>query len=246
VSTRTPRSFARIERSPLYKQVLERIQALVSTGALVPGDQLPAERELAAQLGVSRTSLRQALTALEAVGMVEIRHGAGAYLVATEPDQVVTSLAVTLAEQNRRLPEAMEARMALERFIAGLAASRRTEADLESARRALARMEQEIEAGGLGTGGDADFHEALWAAAHNGVLSRLLESLNKPMARIREESLSQDQRPQRSLAAHWRILEALEQGDPAAAVAAMDAHLWEVADTVLLKHVRESRGVAGG
>jgi GntR family transcriptional repressor for pyruvate dehydrogenase complex len=243
--TPRPESFARVERSPLYKQVLERIQGLVNTGALVPGDQLPAERELAAQLGVSRTSLRQALTALEAVGMVEIRHGAGAYLVATEPDQVVVSLAVTLADQNRRLPDAMEARMALERFIAGLAASRRTEEDLERARRALARMEQEVEAGGLGTGGDADFHEALWAAAHNEVLKRLLEGLQSHVTRIREESLSQADRPQRSLAAHWRILEAVELGDPAAAVAAMDAHLWEVADTVLLQHVRPAREIPG-
>lgn len=234
--------FARIERGPLYKQVLERIQRLVSSGALVPGDQLPAERELATQLGVSRTSLRQALTALEALGMVEIRHGSGAYLVASEPEQVATSLAVTLAEQNRRLPDAMEARMALERFVAGLAASRRTRADLDRARRALVRMEEEIAVGGLGTGGDADFHEALWIAAHNGVLTQMLEQLDEHMARIREESLSQEQRPQRSLAAHWLILEAVEQGDPAAAVAAMDAHLWEVADTVLLKHVRDSPG----
>ncbi|HEX7300369.1 MAG TPA: FadR/GntR family transcriptional regulator [Solirubrobacteraceae bacterium] len=230
--------FAPIERTPLYKQILERIQQLVESGDIVPGDQLPSERELAAQLGVSRTSLRQALTALKALGMVEIRHGAGAYLIATEPDQTVQSLAVALAEQNRRLPEAMEARMALERFIAGLAASRRTEADLERARRALEDMEREIDEGKLGTAADADFHEALCAAAHNNVIPQLMETLQEHIARIREESLSQPQRPHRSLAAHWRILHAVEAGDPGAAVAAMDAHLWEVADTLLLKHVR--------
>jgi GntR family transcriptional repressor for pyruvate dehydrogenase complex len=233
-------AFPPIQRTPLYKQVLDRIQRLVDTRAIVPGDQLPAERDLAAQLGVSRTSLRQALTALEALGMVEIRHGAGAYLVATEPEQMVMSLAVTLAEQNQRLPEAMEARMALERFIAGLAASRRTAADIKRARRALARMEKEIAAGGLGIDGDAQFHDALCTAAHNHVLRQLLENLKEHVARIREESLSQVQRPERSLAAHWRILEAIERRNPAAAVAAMDAHLWEVADTLLLKQVRAS------
>jgi GntR family transcriptional repressor for pyruvate dehydrogenase complex len=240
VPSQGPRSpaLAPIERNPLYKQVLDRIQRLVDAGAIVPGDQLPPERELSLELGVSRTSLRQALTALEALGMIEIRHGAGAYLVATEPDQMVQSLAVTLAEQNKRLPEAMEARMGLERFIAGLAASRRTATDLKRARRALARMEREIADGGLGTEGDAEFHQALWSAAHNAVLQQVMESLQEQIARIREESLSQAERPQRSLAAHWHILEAVEAGDPAAAVAAMDAHLWEVADTVLLKHVR--------
>lgn len=234
-----------IQRTPLYKQVLDRIQGLVEAGEIVPGDQLPPERELADRLGVSRTSLRQALTALEALGMIEIRHGAGAYLVATEPERVVHSLAITLAEQNKRLPEAMEARMALERFIAGLAASRRTTADLKRARGALARMEREIAAGGLGTDGDAEFHQALWSAAHNRLLQQLLTSLQDQIARIREESLSQVDRPHRSLAAHWRILEAVEQGDAAAAVAAMDSHLWEVADTLLLKHVRAVDRFAG-
>jgi GntR family transcriptional repressor for pyruvate dehydrogenase complex len=237
-------AFPPIQRTPLYKQVLERIQGLVESRAIVPGDQLAPERELAEQLGVSRTALRQALTALEAVGMIEIRHGAGAYLVATEPERVVQSLAITLAEQNKRLPEAMEARMALERFIAGLAASRRTAADLKRARRALARMGREVAEGGLGTEGDAEFHQALWAAAHNRLLQQLLVSLQDQIARIREESLSQADRPHRSLAAHWRILEAVEQRDAAEAVAAMDAHLWEVADTLLLKHIREGDGFA--
>lgn len=232
--------FAPIERTPLYKQILERIHRLVESGDIVPGDQLPSERELTVQFGVSRTSLRQALTALEALGMVEIRHGAGAYLIATEPEQMVQSLAVTLAEQNRRLPEAMEARMALERFIAGLAASRRTAADLKRARRALEDMQREIDAGGLGTAADADFHRALCRAAHNNVLEQLMGSLQEHIARIREESLSQPQRPHRSLAAHRRILQAVETGDAVGAVAAMDAHLWEVADTLLLKHVRAS------
>jgi GntR family transcriptional regulator, transcriptional repressor for pyruvate dehydrogenase complex len=189
---------------------------------------------------VSRTSLRQALTALEALGMIEIRHGAGAYLIATEPEQMVQSIAVTLTQQNRRLPEAMEARMALERLVAGLAASRRTAADLERARRALEDMEQEIDEGKLGTTADADFHRALCQAARNNVLEQLMASLQEHIASIREESLSQPQRPRRSLAAHGRILQAVEARDPAAAVAAMDAHLWEVADTLLPKQVRAS------
>lgn len=233
-------SVAPIVRTPLYKQVLDRIQGLVDAGTISPGDQLAPERELAAQLGVSRTSFRQALTALEALGMVEIRHGSGVYLLATEPEQVVQSLAITLAEQNQRLPEAMEARMALERFIAGLAASRRTAADLDHARRALEEMDAEVAVGGMGIAPDARFHRAIWAAAHNGVLQQLLEGLAEPIARIREESLSQPERPHRSLEAHWRILHAIEDKDPSAAVAAMDAHLWEVADTLLLKQARSA------
>jgi GntR family transcriptional regulator, transcriptional repressor for pyruvate dehydrogenase complex len=231
-----PLSVAPVERSPLYKQVLGRIEQLMDTGAITPGDRLPAERELAAQLGVSRTSVRQALAALEERGVLEIRHGAGVYMRATEPERVAESLAVVLVDQNLQLPETMEARMALERFIAGLAAGRHTKADIARARAALATMEKEIEAGGLGTQGDAEFHAALAAAAKNPVLQRLMNTLRRDIARVREESLSQPGRPRRSLAAHWRILKAVEAGDPRGAVTEMDAHLHEVADALLLKH----------
>lgn len=230
-----------VERNPLYKQVLDRIRALVDAGSITPGDRLPPERDLAAQLGISRTSLRQALSALEALGVLEIRHGAGVYVRDTEPDQMTHSLAVVLVEQNRRLPEVMEARMALERFISGLAAGRRTNEDVGRARAALAAMEKDIEAGGLGAEADAEFHAAIAAAAHNRVLEGLMARLAEDIARVREESLSQPGRPPRSLAAHWRILEAVEAGDPRAAVAAMDAHLRQVADALLLKQEERSR-----
>jgi GntR family transcriptional repressor for pyruvate dehydrogenase complex len=229
-----------VQRSPLYRQVLERIQALVDGGSITPGDQLPSERELASQLGVSRTSVRQALTALEALGVLEIRHGSGVYVRPNEPEQVIQSLAVVLAEQNWRLPETMEARMALERFIAGLAAGRRTKADLARARRALRSMERDIRAGGLGADADAEFHAAIAAAAHNRVLQQLMANLSEDIRRVREESLAQPDRPQRSLDAHWRILEAIEAGEPQAAVTAMDAHLGEVADALLLEQPETS------
>jgi GntR family transcriptional repressor for pyruvate dehydrogenase complex len=224
-----------VERNPLYKQVLDRIQASLDAGAIRPGDRLPAERELAVQLGVSRTSVRQALTALEAQGVVDIRHGVGVYVRETEPEHMVQWLAKALVDQNRRLPETMEARMALERFIAGLAAWRRTEADLARARRALEAMETDLASGGLGIHADGEFHASLAAAAHNEVLEHLMSDIAADIARVREESLSQPGRPARSLAAHRRILAAIEQGDPTAAIAAMDAHLTEVGDALLLK-----------
>jgi GntR family transcriptional repressor for pyruvate dehydrogenase complex len=226
---------APISRSPLYKQVRARLQLLIERANLHPGDRLPSERDLALQLGISRNSLRPALAALEALGVIEIRHGSGLFLSTPDPQEIAESLAVVLVEQNVRLPEVMEARMALERFAVGLAAGRRTEEELERATEALESMRAELAAGNIGVEADREFHETIWAAAHNTVLGDLLSRLGDDVGRIREESLSQPGRPERSLAAHERILEAISNKDPRAAVAAMDAHLAEVADTPLVR-----------
>jgi GntR family transcriptional regulator, transcriptional repressor for pyruvate dehydrogenase complex len=228
-------SAAPIERSPLYKEVLARLQDLVARAELRPGDKLPGERELAVELGVSRNSLRPALAALEALGVLEIRHGSGTFLRSSTVADVAESLAVILLEQNRHLPASLEARMSLERFAAGLAAGRHDDDDIERMEAALAEMQAEIAAGGTGAASDERFHVALVAASHNPVLSELLDSLREPIARIRDESLSQPGRPLRSLEAHWRIVEAVRRSDPRAALAAVDAHLREVGDTVLLR-----------
>src|SRR6476646_3754955 len=89
---------APIERAPLYKAVLERLEALMESDHLAAGDRLPPERELATQLGVSRNSLRPALAALEALGVIEIRHGSGAFLRQSTIAEVAERLSATLAD----------------------------------------------------------------------------------------------------------------------------------------------------
>jgi GntR family transcriptional repressor for pyruvate dehydrogenase complex len=115
------------------------------------------------------------------------------------------------------------------------AAGRRTESDLQRIADALDAMAAEIAAGEPGAEGDRAFHRAVAEAAHNPVLLGLLDSIEHDIARIREESLAQRGRPARSLAAHRRVLAAIRRGDPRAAVAEMDAHLAEVADTLLVR-----------
>src|SRR3954454_10137794 len=86
-----------IERSPLYEVVAERLRAFIDSEKLEPGDRLLPERELAERLGVSRTSVRQALTAMRVMGLIEVRPGAGAYLKRPSADLVPT-LAAELAQ----------------------------------------------------------------------------------------------------------------------------------------------------
>ena len=102
-----------IRRSPLYEQVAERLRGFIDAQRLQPGDRLMSERELAVQLGVSRTSVRQALTALKVMGLVEIRHGDGVYLLRS-PRDLVPSLATEIVDSEVDHPMIWEVREGIE------------------------------------------------------------------------------------------------------------------------------------
>jgi GntR family transcriptional regulator, transcriptional repressor for pyruvate dehydrogenase complex len=227
-----PRALRPMQRSRLYEQLVERLLALVHELDLKPGDRLPAERELASDLGVSRASVRQALVVLEVQGLVEVRHGEGAILLEKKPDAAVLS-AVTA--HRRRLPEVIEAREALEVQLASLAALRRTPDDLERIDGALAAMEQEIARGERGLHGDELFHAAVTAAGRSGLLADLMAEISAAIRESRIESLSQPERPRQSLASHREIATAIRAGDPEAAATAMRDHIRLVSDVALLR-----------
>src|ERR1700674_124602 len=215
-----------LERSRLYEDVGARLGQFVRESGMVPGDQFPAERDLSRNLQVSRTSIRQAL------GCVDARHGEGVFLRRTRGfGESLTNL----VERRRRLPDVLEAREALEVKLAELAAARRSDADLVSIRAAITKMDQEIQAGGLGTEGDAEFHHAVAMAARNEVLLHLIDAMAEVIHESRVESLSEPGRPPRSLEAHRDIMAGIEEGSPVQAAEAMRSHLREVADVSLLR-----------
>src|ERR1700736_3737824 len=137
-----------LERSRLYEDVGQRLGEFVRESRMEPGDQFPPERDLARQLQVSRTSVRQSFVVLQALGFVDVRHGEGVFLRRTRGFGESLS---KLVERRRRLPDVLEAREALEVKLAELAALRRSDGDLATMRQALSRMADEIQAGGLGT-----------------------------------------------------------------------------------------------
>jgi GntR family transcriptional regulator, transcriptional repressor for pyruvate dehydrogenase complex len=223
---------APLARVRLYEQVAEQISTWIGEHDLQPGDKLPAERELAARLGVSRATLSQALVALEVIGAVAVRHGDGTVVASSPgPSRIVEAVR---AHANR-LPEIIETRDALETKIASLAAQRRTQADLARIEDALAGMEADIEAGGRGVEGDENFHAAVTAAAHSLLLSRLMAEIADLIRETRIESLSQPGRPRDSLAGHRAIADAIRAGDPEAAARAMHAHVEMVSDVEVLR-----------
>ncbi|UTT41374.1 FadR family transcriptional regulator [Glutamicibacter mishrai] len=214
---------------------MQQILAFVEEEQLGPGDHLPAERELADQLGVSRATLAQALVALEVLGVIDVKHGTGAVLV-YRPS--VATVLRELHEHKNRLPDIVEARSTLEVKLASLAAERRTDDDLNRINHALEVMAQEIADGDRGEKGDELFHEAITGAAKSSVLQKLMTFISEMVLETRLESLGQPGRPERSLESHRKITEAIAAGDPKGAAAAMQEHIELVSDVALLKEIQ--------
>lgn len=213
-----------IQRSPLYEQVVQRLREFIDVEQLKPGDRLMSERELAERLGVSRTSVRQALTVLRVQGLVEIRHGDGVYLV-NPPGDVVGSLALEVANSEVDHPMIWEVREGIEVQAARLAARRRTDDDLRHMADALAAMAASIAEGGDGIIGDRHFHQALAEASHNPLLAQLYEQMRDVIDRTSEASLTRPGRPPVSLHEHEAIYEAVERRDEEAAAQRMREHI---------------------
>lgn len=221
-----------LERSRIYEDVGERLAEFVGEARMAPGDQFPTERELAHKLHVSRTSVRQSFVVLQALGFVDVRHGEGMFLRRTRGfGESLTKL----LERRRRLPDVLEAREALEVKLAELAAGHRGDDDIKSMKAALAQMEAEINAGGLGIEGDAAFHHSIALAGRNEILLHLIDAMAEVIQESRVESLSEPGRPPRSLEAHRRILAAIESGSTQLAAEEMRLHLRVVADVSLLR-----------
>src|SRR3954451_11313164 len=119
-----PIPFGTVTRDALPDQIAQRLIALITERALKPGDRLPPERELAATMGVSRSSLREALRALAMLGVAEMRHGDGTYLTNLQPGSLMRSVGLVLALSDSGLEELFEARKLVEPGLAKLAAER--------------------------------------------------------------------------------------------------------------------------
>ncbi|WP_247827654.1 FadR/GntR family transcriptional regulator [Arthrobacter antioxidans] len=227
----SPPPLGRLARPRLYEQLVEQLLGYIESAKLRPGDLLPAERDLAERLGVSRATLAQALVALEVLGVIDVQHGTGAVL---RHRASVATVIKGLREHRSRLPDIVEARSTLEVRLAALAAERRTDEDLAAIDRALDEMRAEIDDGGRGARGDELFHQAVTVAAHSPVLAQLMAFIGEMVLETRLESLAQPGRPEQSLASHRSILEAVRAQDPVAAAAAMQRHIDLVSDVALL------------
>jgi GntR family transcriptional repressor for pyruvate dehydrogenase complex len=233
-----------IRSTRIYEEIVRQVKAMIAEGRLKSGDQLPPERDLAEKFVVSRTSVREALRALESLGLVEIRPGEGTFIREVSIEALVEPLALMMASQRKAIAELFEARRLLEPAIAGLAAHRATPEEFQEMERILEEQAREIAAGRTGLIQDGQFHAAIAAAAHNEAISRLVHGMMDLLTQSREESLNTPGRPARSHQDHRRVLDAIRRRDEAGAQEAMRDHLVAVEGLVLSPDVvsRSRRG----
>lgn len=210
----------------LYQQVADQIRGLIQSGDFAVGSRLPAERDLAQQLGVSRPSLREALIALEIDGTVEIRMGSGIYVAAA-----VERRTLSQAATGESAVELMEARATVEASVIGLAGARFTPATLRGLRLTLDAMRADIEEGRKPLGHDRQFHLAIASQTGNSVIVRLVgELFDERHSPISSQFRARFDTPatwRHALAEHEAILAALEARDVPLAQMRMHAHLEE-------------------
>lgn len=211
------------KRSDAVYDILEQ---LIASRRLPPGARLPAERELATQLGVSRNSVREAVHELELKRLVERRSGRGT-LVLDPQSSSSGSLLDEMRGGERDLVEIMDFRLAVEPPIAALAAERGTRGNITRLARLLDEMAGETRPSRIAEL-DQGFHAAVARATHNQLLVRLHDVSSEWMRQSRREALQTRRRRQASLAGHRRIYEAIRAGDRDAARAAMVDHIEQV------------------
>ena len=226
-----------IKSTRIYEEIVRQVKLMIAEGRLKSGDQLPPERDLAEKFVVSRTSVREALRALESLGLVEIRPGEGTFVREMSVEALVEPLALIMASQREAIGELFEARRLLEPAVAALAAIRATPEEIHEMERILEEQAKEIEAGRTGFAQDAQFHAAIGTAAHNRAITRIAHAVMDLLTQSREESLNTPGRPTRSHQDHRRILAAVKTRDEAGARQAMLGHIQAVEAMV--------RGAAG-
>ena len=239
----TARAAMPIERTTLAASAFEQLISYVVNGEWKAGDRIPPERELCQQLGIARTSLREALKAMELIGMLESRVGDGTFVCPRSEFLSRPLLWAFTGTDHAELRDIMEARMLLEKDLAGLAAERGSDEEIAKIGEAVEMMRASIAANASILDADMAFHLAVAAAAHNEVLRNAVQLLRNLMRRWIYLKLLIPDVPSKVLKRHDAIFQAIRRRDGDAARAAMWKHLEET--VTLVKQVMEQREKGG-
>jgi GntR family transcriptional repressor for pyruvate dehydrogenase complex len=208
-------------------RVVERIRELLEKGTLKAGDKLPPEREFARTLAISRSSLRAGIGYLAAMGLLQVRHGVGAFISESPTQFGAASLPFLDALHGYEMGQLFEARRVLEGHLASLAAERTSE-------RHLAQMAEELEEMDATVGvpqdyliHDVRFHRIIAQAAGNSILAAIMESLTGALYADRRANTEQTANLTLTTTLHRDIYRAIRSGNARAARQAMDRHLQE-------------------
>ena len=214
----------------LTDEAILKIKEMILAGDLKPGDRLPPEKELGEALGLSRSSLREAVKALEIIRVLDVRRGDGTYVTSLSPSLLLDALSFVVdVHQDDSVLELFEVRRILEPAAAVLATPRMTGADIAHLRELLAQVDGVPSVDEL-VANDIVFHRYISERSGNAYLTRLLDALSSSTLRARVwRGLTQEGSVQRTLTEHRAIVDALEVGDTDLVAAQMTVHVSGVA-----------------
>jgi len=216
----------------LYRSVQDRIKRYILEHDLQGGDALPPETRLTREMGVSRSSVREAVKALESLGILESRPGRGLYVRPFSLDPVLDNLAYSLLFDRDSVVELLDVREQLEVGLLPLACGALTPVQLELLHGLVHRQREKAERGESPLEEDRFFHRTLMEATGNRLALKLLDVFWVVLLRARGRSLAVDEAPQRTWRNHLRILTALERGDAPSAQRAMAEHFTDIEERV--------------
>lgn len=220
-----PGSVVRRSRQAVPGHVLKQLREYILDRQLMPGDRLPTERELAQTLGVSRNSVREALTSLEAVGAVSRRPKIGCILQPVDLGTLAEITQFQLLRNEQDLAQLFIARRVLEESIIPLVVANATEQDIAQLRQTLADLQDQHERGEQVHDSDVAFHRALFAAAHNKFLYQFGSLIQVFFSESRRKIRAGVDRENRTLKEHRAIVDAIERRDEKAARQHLHDHL---------------------
>jgi GntR family transcriptional regulator, transcriptional repressor for pyruvate dehydrogenase complex len=220
--------------------VVGRVRGLIERGELKSGDRLPPERELAQQLGVSRPSVRSGLKSLAAMGVVQIRQGAGTFITGGPPVLGSEPLSFLAALHGFTRAQMFDARLVLEVAVAGLAAERAAPDKLIAISDETTGMFASLESPHAFLEHDIRFHQAVAAASDNPILASVVEMVSKLFYELRRDSIAVATDLKLAADEHRAIYQAIRSGDPERARRAMEDHLRRAARTQALEETGRS------
>lgn len=222
----------KVSKNTVAAQVINQLTALIRDGKIKPGEKLPSEREMAAQLGVSRPPLREAIRVLEYTDILETRYGQGIYVKNTEIPMESDSVFSRLISQYT-IEELIEMRQVVELATVRLATERATAEDLEHLKAIQKRTEKSVGDMEAFIACDFEFHSAIAEATGNAMMLKTVQMVRWLMEQFNRELLLKEDFQIGVCKQHAEVLENLSKRDPGSAVAAMEKHLDNVVNLAL-------------
>jgi DNA-binding FadR family transcriptional regulator len=210
----------------LTDDAIEKIKDMIVSGVLQPGSRLPKEDELARELGLSRSSLREAVRALSLVRILEVRRGDGTYVTSLSPEVLLEAVSFVVdVHRDDSVLHFLEVRRMLEPAATAMAARNIGEEGIEKLRAILAQVSAESNPSEI-VQNDLEFHRAIVAGSNNPVLVSLLDSMSGPTNRARVwRGMTEENAHARTLREHNAIIEALARHDAEIAAARCLVHI---------------------